>query len=698
MLLCILQGMYEGLVRQGLNSYRDCPSATNAIALSVIPSMISLYHMPGTSVSSYLTANQLDITLKAMQQATTTLADAKYGLLPQEPKCLYPNGPGPDRADISLNSWAVWLVGQLGAAGAGSAGLKAGSAAAKPQDGTDLDLKLSSSWDVLKSAAKTWQKALEDQLVADATAARAAQPPRAYQDYDTMSWARLVLGADWTPQGASAAVQKDLSMQSLLAAVNNASLGLSVGVQARAGLALLGQGAGKAAVTGDVSKIVQRLLSNVRVGGRTAYVATGDGDRGAAGLADQSLALMLFMRSGTDNPLIQKIAAWVNQGAAPPPFRYSAISISTSPWEAALRSRALSFYDQATNSTTPDVALTAVAAPSSNAAATKQQQQVQLLSAKFNASNSSSIARSSTKWDKIPSGSNLVFNAKGRGEVSVAASLNFTPAELLPFPTYRGLWVQRVVQLSAAAGGSLKGVGLGKMVTVAVQITSPDDQSDVVVEVLMPGGLEPLDPNVFTDADLATICSSSEDESNVESPSDTISGGPIRPLKRGGVNVQMSVRPVVLLPPGSSGANSIVGEGFNTRRSSYHSWWSPWPICPQQTTSPSVVTFTFSYFRAGTQTVRFKAIAATSGVFSLPPVKAYVQQQPEVMGLSSAGVFTVCSTAADCPAAQQLLPADAAAKACPKDCSGNGACNLASGVCICDTGFSGSDCSTFSTA
>lgn len=423
------------------------------------------------------------------------------------------------------------------------------------------------------------------------------------------------------------------------------------------------------------------------------------------GLSDQSLALMLFIKSGIDNPLIQKIAAWVGQGAAPPPFIYSALCINTSPWEAALRTRAISYYDQVTNSTTPNIALTAAAAPpaaSNSAPAGKpEQQQVQLLSARFNASNAGSVARSSTKWDKIPAGSNLVFNAKGSGEVSVAASLNFTPAELLPFPTYRGLWVQRIVQLSSASGGSVTGVGLGKMVKVAVQVTSPDDQSDVVVEVLMPGGLEPLDPNVFTDPDVATICSSSEGESNLDTPvSNNAVRGIIRPLKRGGAagNMQMSVGPSVLVAPSISGVSNIVAGDAGPSSSSssrYFGWWTPWPICPQQTTLPSVVTFTFAYFRAGTQTIRFKAIAATSGVFSLPPVKAYVQQQPEVMGLSAAGVFTVCPTAADCPAAQQLLPADPAAKACLKDCSGNGACNLASGVCICDSGFSGLDCATF---
>lgn len=425
---------------------------------------------------------------------------------------------------------------------------------------------------------------------------------------------------------------------------------------------------------------------------------------------------MLFLRSGTDNPLIQKVAAWVGQGAAPPPFRtFGAIAISSSPWESALRGAALTSYDAATASTIPDLALTAVAgvpAPAAAAAAGSNKSSssnaklfqgpfVNLLSARFNSSNAGSIARSSTKWERILPGSSLIFNAKGSGEVSIAASLNFTPEALLPFPTYRGLWVQRVVQLASADGGNIAGVGLGKLVTIAVQVTSPDDQSDVVVEVLMPGGLEPLDPNVYTDPELASSCSSSEDESDLSAPSSSSSNGgfalgkPVAVASIGAAaaypGIAESAPMVQLSRPGRMGISSSMPS------SPYRPipWWRPWPVCPVQTTSPASVLFSFSYFRAGTQTLRFKAVAATSGTFTLPPVKAYVQQQPEVMGLSPAGTFVVCPTAEPCAAAQQQLGSAAAAKACPKGCSGNGACNLASGVCICDGGFSGADCGTF---
>lgn len=222
-----------------------------------------------------------------------------------------------------------------------------------------------------------------------------------------------------------------------------------------------------------------------------------------------------------------------------------------------------------------------------------------------------------------------------------------------------------------------------------LQVTSPDDQSDVVVEALMPGGLEPMDPNVFKDADAATICSSGNDET----PLTPGSGGG---FGMNGASVSFSPRPrfLSMLPVMRVADAPGGGGGFGGGRI-----WPPiWPVCPLQTTAPDRVTFRFSYMRAGTHTMRFRAVAGTSGAFVLPPVKAFVQQQPEVMGLSPAGSLTVCPKAESCPAAAAAGPSAAApAKACPKDCNGNGACNLATGTCLCDSGFGGDACADLAT-
>ncbi len=59
----------------------------------------------------------------------------------------------------------------------------------------------------------------------------------------------------------------------------------------------------------------------------------------------------------------------------------------------------------------------------------------------------------------------------------MAATLDFVPAALMPFPTYRGIWVEASIQLQDAATGSpvgpnLKAVQLGAVVTVTVQVGS----------------------------------------------------------------------------------------------------------------------------------------------------------------------------------------------------------------------------------
>lgn len=273
----LLQGTYEGLVRQGLTAYRDCPSGANSITLSVMPAMLAAYHPVSAAPSSYLTTFQLNTTLQALKQASSLLTDATYGLLPVDPRCLYPFSKGPERADVSLNAWATWLVEQLSSAPASSGTV-----------GFTTDKGLAADWGALRTATKTWRKALELQLVADAVAARSAQPPRAFQDLDTLSWARLVLGSGWNPSGVGADVQKDLSMDRMVAAAVN----MSVGAQARVGLTLLSSSSSSS----EVGKITNRLLSNTRVGGRTAYVATGDGQRGAAG-EDRVRLGVLYMGS-----------------------------------------------------------------------------------------------------------------------------------------------------------------------------------------------------------------------------------------------------------------------------------------------------------------------------------------------------------------------------------------------------------------
>lgn len=173
------------------------------------------------------------------------------------------------------------------------------------------------------------------------------------------------------------------------------------------------------------------------------------------------------------------------------------------------------------------------------------------------------------------------------------------------------------------------------------QITSPDDiRGGVSVEMLMPGGLEPIDPNVATDS------------------------------------------------RATSGTSCILSDVLDSSiwQRAYPFWW--WPMCPSQSVLPAVVSWRYDSLMAGTHTLSVRAVAATEGTFVLPPIKASADLQPELMGMTAGASFEVC--AAGC--APQPLPPPGARVPCPKNCSGNGACDISTGRCSCTTGFSGDAC------
>ncbi|CAD7696315.1 unnamed protein product, partial [Ostreobium quekettii] len=193
------------------------------------------------------------------------------------------------------------------------------------------------------------------------------------------------------------------------------------------------------------------------------------------------------------------------------------------------------------------------------------------------------------------------------------------------------------IDFEEPVGEPLAKVPLGSIVIVTVQITTPDSLDATTVRVLMPGGLEPVDPN--TAGGSAGICDS-------------------------------------LLRDGDS--------------------FSSFPInCPDQETLPSAVTFRYDFLDAGTHVLSLRAVAATPGAFGLPPASAFVNSQPELMGLSAAGTFEVCD-GEGCEAAAREAPQSP--KGCPQDCNGSGLCDLDEGTCLCFEGFEGEACGSLAEA
>ncbi|KAG2434214.1 hypothetical protein HXX76_007940 [Chlamydomonas incerta] len=526
----------------------------------------------------------------------------------------------PTRTDVYLNCWALFLAAEHAAAGKALSG--------------DLAAAYAADWAGLAgNLLPLWRAAVERQVIQDARDARMySNNKAAYEDWYTLAWVRLAMGPSWNPPDwLESPIRNDLSLSTLLAAVS----AKKAGRETRVLLSLYLQALGSAAPSSPlVANTVAEVTSALRTQGRTAYVASGPGAASASPLDEQALALLLLLRSGATNQLVPKLAAYVanpSQAGGSVPGWFTMY-----PSEAAqgLAGVALAAYDEARGSTKPDVELFA------------DVNGLTVLEGTFRTGANAPVSNT-TAWEDLPpppagSPSELNFEVTGSGEVSVAASLHFIPSALLSFPSYRGLYVEAALQqvdprTGSATGGRLASVPLGSVVALTVQLTTPDDLGAVTLSVMMPGGLEPLDPNLVSGADSA--CTDSWVDNN--------------------------------------------SWGY------FYRWYFWFPICPAQETRPSVVTFNYLSLRAGTSSVVIKAVAATAGTFVVPPIRAWVDEQPELMGSTAGAKITVC---ADCagPTYGALPPPP---KPCPADCSGNGVCNLKTGKCVCNAFWTRADCS-----
>ncbi|GIL54039.1 hypothetical protein Vafri_9594, partial [Volvox africanus] len=506
--------MYETLQQTDAN--RMYPEAAPALLWATLPSVLSYYRRTATvQQAAAITGGFQDV---------ASLTDTRLGLMRSPPSRW--GKWWPSRTDLQLNTWALFLFAQHGPA------LRSSPSAA--------------SWASLESnQLPKWREAVATQLVQDAEAARKLPNPRPYDDYNTLAWARLALGARWDPSSTSSTsrargnsndhilnpmatnngnnsiapqVATDLSLMTLVGAASTKGDGSSItSLQTRVLTSLVLQTMG-----GDnpsprlVAATVDQVTSGLRVQGRTAYVSDGSGANAAfaASLEDQALALLLLLRAGVNHQLLPKLAAYIAN--PPPPGGYGIFSVSYSWREQGLAVAALTEYDRMRGSSTPDVEITAAAdgvhllkasfTPKSTGPVTTTTttpwSQLQRGSNRTSSSPSSSATAASSSGDVSSSPpSRLSFVVTGSGEVTVAASLHFVPAELVPYPSYRGLFVEAALQMVDPATGGPTGqrvtaVPLGSLVALTVQLTSPDDLGPVTLSVMMPAGLEPLDPNL----------------------------------------------------------------------------------------------------------------------------------------------------------------------------------------------------------
>eukprot|EP00899_Mesostigma_viride_P016306 jgi/Mesvir1/24677/Mv25138-RA.1 len=604
--------------------YYSQPGGTWTIS-SLVPSVVlALY--PSSGIEPLLAdatrqhADSLDLLAGTLTKPCCGLVEWPYGWNPSYP-------------DARLNAYGVYVLQTMQ-----RVRTLAGSTAPQP----DVELSL----------VATWRDAADRAMVSLAADAR-HWGSSAFGDLELLATVRLALGLRYAFASNSAVLMQDLSMERVDDAVR--ARGMTMGGLAAAALAHVEDGD----TTSDVvSSARDQLLSCLRVTSRSAYISAAPGAAASAGTHANALALSLFLRlgmaQGDTQQLVAKLSMHVASGT---PAGYGGfIELGGEP--AALAAFSLAEYDATVGSSKPYVALVATTTkpavpPSAGPPATSGTPQVVtvLLDAAFTPSNMS-VQQQETAWSDTL-GDSISFSVSGTGRVDVAAGMRFVPAAVSVDPIYRGLFVERTYRRVSAATGQVEGPELssevekGAIVEVTVQVTSPDDLGTVIVDDLVPGGLEPMDPNVASGLTPLPNCGS--------------------------------------YSPGVMG-----GYGLFL----YYFWWS----CPVADTRVDGVRFTFARMGAGTHSVAYRAVAATSGTFVLPPAKAYAKDQPEVMGLSRGGNFSVTArerSAVDARNVQvsaALLEIAPAPRACPGQCSGAGYCNLATGRCTCDAGFDGDDC------
>lgn len=559
-----------------------------------------------------------------------------------------PSSWTPSSADVQLNAWALHAADQLNRALSRS---KGAAALVGPDQLAELQ-RLSARWRLAVEQGLTFQ------------VLQAREYDSQYFAGESLALARMALGPAWQPCKVAGSKANDLWKDVSVTRLVCQHVEDKLSITGRAALALTfllhpgkkvpaaeiaSAGCGLSAADLEpqavVSSVAASLTSQMRVQGQTAYIAARAGSAHSAGLDANALTLTaLTMQSAPGvgsaaasaaaaQQLVAKLALYVAQGSR---------SGYSSGQQAARRALALSAHDVATDNAKPDLRL-AVELTGTKAAALKP-----LLDAKF--TTAADVANAVVPWTTVQQGTALAFRATGSGQAAIGVGLEFVPAKVVRSAQYKGVLVQKVIRRTNAAGEAegppVTFAQAGDRVRVTIEVTTPDDLPRLVVEDWVPGGLEPLDPNVAAMAKAA-----GNDDDLVCSPA----------------------------------------------------WRWGWGWCrqpfPFRETRPERVRWSSGWLRAGSYELSYLAVAATSGVFALPPAQAHVPSQPEVMGLSAGGAFAVSSGAAVklltldkvkthfagegvAPAAlAQLAPKTWQPKACDTDC-GQGSCDLSRGECL----------------
>lgn len=428
----------------------------------------------------------------------------------------------------------------------------------------------------LESSVSIWCKALSRELSNQIVSTK--QHENEYTDYSTLSQAyfALLLNPSCSAQFSDLERNSGIPLSTVVDKVSNKKDHYSLHTVIMTALA-----AHHSNNKISLSKFVTHIENHIRVQGRTAYLTSSitGGSGGAIPVMSQALGLYaLNVIPDTRSVLTKKLAAYV---ATPTHLKgYWAGSISS-----IFTIYSLALNDVINQNTSPNLHLTVGLSNGMN-----------IVDNVFDSASDSVLNYYST-WEDLhltKEENRISFEADGTGEVSLALSMNFVPATVFSFPIYRGILVEKFIHkvdplTGKAIGDPLQLIEVGETVIVTIEITSPDDLQRVSVIDFSVAGLESIDPNVDS----------------------SMSGNSVD----FGINQR--------------------GNGYRNYMTCFFRYWNPFGNTRE--TYRDKVTWFANRLSQGTVSVSYYATAATTGVFSLPPTKVFVEEQPEVMGLSRGG-------------------------------------------------------------
>lgn len=158
---------------------------------------------------------------------------------------------------------------------------------------------------------------------------------------------RAALGGNWNPPGDTPDdIVQDLSMGRLSKEFD------TLGVESQAYYVLTRMRMRRRKRHPDIKKAINSWTTNFRVGGRTAYVASGKGSPSPASNVANSLILMAMTRGKVNNALVEKLANYIG---SPPVGPYGFRSFGN--YDKTVSMISLREYDVAKGNDQPNVEL-----------------------------------------------------------------------------------------------------------------------------------------------------------------------------------------------------------------------------------------------------------------------------------------------------------------------------------------------------